>query len=115
MKRNEIYMADLSPVKGSEQGGVRPVLIIQNDVGNEHSTTTIVAPITSRQTKAMMPTHVTLTADCLIPGSIVLLEQICTIDKTRITNYIGEINKLEADKVDRAIHISLSLYKRRNK
>ena len=76
IKRGEIYYADLSPVVGSEQGGIRPVLILQNDTGNKHSPTTIVAAITGRKTKANLPTHVPFTADCMKTESIVLLEQI---------------------------------------
>ena len=92
IKRGEIYYADLSPVRGSEQGGIRPVLILQNDVGNKYSPTTIVAAITSRTTKACLPTHVSFTADFMKAESIVLLEQIRTIDKERLANYVGVRN-----------------------
>ena len=93
IKRSEIYYADLNPVRGSEQGGIRPVLILQNDIGNKHSPTTIVAAITSRQTKAKLPTHVDVTMEGLTKDSIVLLEQIRTIDKNRLTEYVGRLDK----------------------
>lgn len=93
IKRGEIYYADLSPVVGSEQGGVCPVLILQNDTGNKHSPTTIVAAITGRKTKAALPTHVTFTAEFMKSESIVLLEQIRTIDKSRLDGYIGKLDK----------------------
>lgn len=109
IKRREIYYADLSPVVGSEQGGNRPVLIIQNDVGNMHSPTTIVAAITSRKTKTNLPTHVDIQAQGLARDSIVLLEQIRTIDKSRLKEYIGELDCSAMQKVDRAIMISFGL------
>ena len=109
IKRNEIYYADLSPVKGSEQGGVRPVLILQNDMGNKHSPTTIVAAITSRQTKAKLPTHVDIQMAGLTKDSVILLEQIRTIDKTRLTEYVGLVDKQTMGKVDRAIVISFGI------
>ena len=100
---------DLSPVRGSEQGGIRPVLIIQNDIGNKHSPTTIVAAITSRQTKAKLPTHVEVAVDGLTKDSIVLLEQIRTIDKNRLTDYVGRLDKETMGKVDKAIVISFGI------
>lgn len=109
IKRGEIYYADLSPVVGSEQGGIRPVLILQNDMGNKHSPTTIVAAITSRKTKAVLPTHVSITADCLKTQSTVLLEQIRTIDKTRLDEYIGKIDKDTMSAVDKAIIVSFGI------
>ena len=84
IKRGEIYYADLSPAVGSEQDGLRPVIVLQNDMGNKHSPTTIVAAITSRESKAHLPTHVKISADGLKASSIVLLEQIRTIDKSRL-------------------------------
>ena len=90
IKRGEIYYADLSPVVGCEQDGVRPVVILQNDVGNRHSPTTIVAAITSKRTKTVFPTHVAIQAEGLEKDSMVLLEQIRTIDKARLLAYIGE-------------------------
>lgn len=109
IKRNEIYYADLSPVVGSEQGGVRPVLILQNDVGNRYSPTTIVAAVTSRQTKAKLPTHVDIQVEDLPKDSIVLLEQIRTVDKTRLTEYIGRLDKSSMGRVDHAIVVSLGI------
>lgn len=109
IKRGEIYFADLSPVSGSEQGGIRPVLILQNDVGNKHSPTTIVAAITSRKTKAALPTHVSFTADFMKSESIVLLEQIRTIDKSRLSNYVGMLDPKTLCAVDKAAGISIAL------
>ena len=109
IKRGEIYYADLDPVKGSEQRGLRPVLILQNDMGNRHSNTTIVAAITSRQTKSVLPTHVPIACDGLKYESIVLLEQIRTIDKSRLEEYVGKIDKDTLGKVDYAIITSFGL------
>ena len=109
IRRGEIYYADLSPVVGSEQGGIRPVLILQNDTGNKHSPTTIVAAITSRKTKANLPTHVPFTADCMKSESIVLLEQIRTIDKQRLREFVCHIDPDMMRNVDEAIRVSLEL------
>ena len=109
IKRSEIYYADLNPVRGSEQGGIRPVLILQNDIGNKHSPTTIVAAITSRQTKAKLPTQVDVSVEGLTKDSLVLLEQIRTIDKNRLTEYVGRLNKETMGKVDKAIVISFGI------
>ena len=109
VKRGEIYYADLSPIIGSEQDGMRPVLVLQNDVGNKHSPTTIVAAITSSKTKSQLPTHVTFTADCLPYESTVLLEQIRTIDKSRLDEYIGKIDKKTMGAVDNAIVVSFGI------
>ena len=92
IKRNEIYYADLNPVRGSEQGGIRPVLVIQNDTGNKHSPTTIVAAITSKEEKAKLPTHVEVINCGVERKSLALLEQIRTIDKSRLIKYIGELD-----------------------
>ncbi len=111
VKRGEIYYADLSPVVGSEQGGIRPVLIVQNDVGNKHSPTVIAAAITSRQDKNRLPTHIEVQADkCgLARDSIVLLEQIRTIDKKRLGDKMGELDLRSMDKVNTAFSISFGL------
>ena len=111
VKRGEIYYADLSPVVGSEQGGIRPVLIVQNDVGNRHSPTVIAAAITSQRDKSKLPTHIELSADkCgLAKDSIVLLEQIRTIDKKRLKDRMGELDLTSMNKVNTALSISFGL------
>ncbi len=111
IRRGDIYYADLSPVVGSEQGGVRPVLIIQNNVGNKYSPTVIAAAITSRGTKADLPTHIRLYADNsgLSKDSVVLLEQIRTIDKKRLKEKMGTLGTYDMDKVDEALSISFGL------
>ena len=110
--RGDIYYADLRPVIGSEQGGVRPVLIIQNDVGNRHSPTVICAAITSKMNKAKLPTHVELEASRydLMKDSVVLLEQLRTIDKQGLKDKICRLDSEILKKVDRALEISLELY-----
>lgn len=112
VKRGDIFYADLSPVVGSEQGGVRPVLVIQNNIGNKYSPTTIVAAITSQINKAKLPTHVEITApDYGLPkNSVVLLEQVRTIDKKRLREKIGRFNDNMMNKVDEALKISVGLY-----
>ena len=111
VKRGDIYYADLSPVIGSEQGGIRPVLIIQNDVGNKYSPTVIAAAITSRINKAKMPTHIEIgAADYgLSKDSVILLEQVRTIDKKRLKERIGHLNENLMNRVNEAIEISLGL------
>lgn len=109
IKRGEIYYADLSPAVGSEQDGIRPVLILQNDTGNKHSPTTIAAPITSRKTKAGIPTHVAVNIDGSESDSLVLLEQIRTVDKQRLGEYVGRLNKAAMGSVDHAVITSLGL------
>lgn len=111
IKRGDIYYADLSPVVGSEQGGVRPVLVIQNDVGNKYSPTTIVSAITSQINKAKLPTHVEISAADygLNKDSVVLLEQVRTIDKKRFREKIGHFDDDMMNKVDEAIKISFGL------
>ena len=111
VKRGDIYYADLSPVVGSEQGGVRPVLIIQNDVGNKYSPTVIAAAITSRINKAKMPTHIELSASDfgLNKDSVILLEQIRTIDKKRLREKIGRLDDELMEKVNDALSISFGL------
>lgn len=112
IKRGELYYADLSPVVGSEQGGVRPVLVVQNDVGNKYSPTVIAAAVTSRINKAKLPTHIELGAKeyGLPKDSVVLLEQIRTLDKCRLKDRIGEIPTDVMAKVNRALMISLGFY-----
>ena len=109
IKRNEIYYADLNPVKGSEQGGIRPVLVIQNDTGNKHSPTTIVASITSKEEKAKLPTHVEVGSCGVERKSLALLEQIRTIDKSRLIKYVGELDGTTVKEINEAIGISLGL------
>ena len=111
VKRGEIYYADLSPVIGSEQGGVRPVLIVQNDVGNKYSPTVIAAAITSQQDKSNLPTHINLSAagSGLSKDSIVLLEQVRTIDKTRLKEKMGSLDNRSMNMVDKAISVSFGL------
>ena len=109
IKRGELYYADLSPVVGSEQGGVRPVLVVQNDVGNKYSPTVIAAAVTSRINKAKLPTHIELNAVDygLSKDSVVLLEQIRTLDKKRLKERIGELPLQTMKKVNVALLISL--------
>lgn len=111
IRRGDIYYADLRPVVGSEQGGVRPVLIIQNDVGNRHSPTVICAAITSRMNKAKLPTHIELSADKyhMVKDSVVLLEQLRTIDKMRLKDKVCRLDGEALKKVNRALRISLDL------
>ncbi len=111
VKRGEIYYADLSPVVGSEQGGMRPVLIVQNDVGNKYSPTVIAAAITSQKYKTQLPTHISVNANnCgLQKDSIVLLEQVRTIDKTRLKEKMGNLPDNEMSKINRALSVSFGL------
>ena len=111
VRRGEIYYADLSPVVGSEQGGMRPVLIVQNDVGNRYSPTVIAAAITSQQNKARMPTHIEIEAHTygLSKNSVVLLEQVRTLDKRRLRERMGCLDEKAMQRVDGAIAISLGL------
>ena len=111
VKRGDIYYADLSPVVGSEQGGVRPVLIIQNDIGNRYSPTVIATAITSQINKAKMPTHIELSANeyGLSKDSVVLAEQIRTIDKRRLKEKIGHLDDKLMNRVNEALEISFGL------
>ena len=111
VRRGEIYYADLSPVVGSEQGGMRPVLIVQNDVGNRYSPTVIAAAITSQQNKARLPTHIEIEARTygLSKNSVVLLEQMRTLDKRRLRERMGCLDDKAMQRVDGAIAISLGL------
>jgi mRNA interferase MazF len=111
IKRGEIYYADLSPVVGSEQGGVRPVLIVQNDVGNKFSPTVIAAAITSQRDKNNLPTHIEVDArSCgLAKDSVVLLEQVRTIDKRRLKEKMGSLDTADMGKVNQALSVSFGL------
>ena len=111
VKRGELYYADLNPVVGSEQGGLRPVLILQNDIGNKYSPTVIVAAITSQLTKAKIPTHIMLDANNfgLPKDSVVLLEQIRTLDKQRLKEHISTLSEELMQRVNEAILISLGI------
>jgi len=111
VKRGDIFYGDLSPVIGSEQGGIRPVLVIQNDIGNKYSPTVIVAAITSQINKAKLPTHVELAADSygITKDSVILLEQIRTIDKKRLKEKIGHLSDELMKQADTALQISFGL------
>jgi mRNA interferase MazF len=111
IKRGDIFYADLSPVVGSEQGGLRPVLIVQNDVGNRYSPTVIAAAITSRMGKTRLPTHIDIYADKvgLAKDSVILLEQIRTLDKQRLKEKMGHLDSAVMTKVDNAIAVSFGL------
>ena len=107
IKRGQIYYADLSPVQGSEQGGLRPVLIVQNDVGNKYAPTTIVVPLTTRMTKHKLPTHYLTSATGVL--SIVLCEQVRTADKSRLKEYVCTLPPADMDKVNKALAISVGI------
>ena len=111
VKRGDIFYADLSPVVGSEQGGIRPVIIVQNDVGNKYSPTVIIAAITSQINKAKLPTHVEISSEeyGLNKDSVVLLEQIRTLDKKRLKEKIGHMTEIDMRKVDDALLISIGV------
>lgn len=111
IQRGDIYYADLSPVVGSEQGGIRPVLVIQNDVGNKYSPTIIVAAVTSQMNKSKLPTHLNLQADeyGLSKDSVILLEQLRTIDKKRLKEHICRLDTVFMSQIDKALEISLGL------
>lgn len=116
IKRGEIYYADLSPTVGSEQGGVRPVLVIQNDIGNKYSPTVIVCAITSKLSKAKIPTHIELDSlqYNLPKDSVCLLEQIRTLDKQRLGQKVSALNEQKMKEVERAILISLGFFQKEN-
>ena len=111
VRRGDIYYADLSPVVGSEQGGIRPVLIVQNDVGNKYSPTVIAAAITSKKFKTQLPTHICVHADeCgLAKDSIVLLEQVRTLDKQRLRERMGSLDENDMSKINQALSVSFGL------
>lgn len=111
IRRGDIFYADLRPVVGSEQGGIRPVLIIQNDVGNRHSPTVICAAITSKMNKPKLPTHIAVDAahDHMVKDSVILLEQLRTIDKSRLKDKICHLDGKIIEKIDTALKVSLQL------
>lgn len=111
-----MFYADLSPVVGSEQGGIRPVLVIQNDIGNKYSPTVIVSAVTSQMNKAKLPTHIEVKAGKfgLVKDSVILLEQIRTIDRKRLREKIGRVDEIFMERVDEAIRISLAVDNRDN-
>lgn len=111
IKRGDMYYADLSPVIGSEQGGVRPVLIIQNDVGNKYSPTVIAAAITSQTGKSRLPTHININSNeyGLMKDSVILAEQIRTIDKSRLKEKIGQVDPVTMNRVNNALGVSFGL------
>ena len=111
VKRGDIFYADLSPVVGSEQGGTRPVLIVQNDTGNRHSPTVIAAAITSQTGKARLPTHINIAGGSvgLSKDSIILLEQLRTLDKSRLMDKVGSLGKAQMLKIDHALEVSVGL------
>ena len=112
VKRGDIFYADLSPVVGSEQGGMRPVLIVQNDTGNRHSPTVIAAAITSQTGNAKLPTHIEIAAQSfgLSRDSVILLEQIRTLDKSRLREHMGRLDEQAMNRVDNAIAVSFGLH-----
>ena len=117
IKRGDIYIADLEPIIGSEQGGKRPVLIIQNNKGNKHSSTTIAAPITTKRVPNYLPIHVFVFASDqtgLPQASCVLLEQLRVLDKSRLTEYLGKVSRVTMEEVDRALKISVGLNSKYN-
>ncbi len=111
VKRGDIFYADLSPVVGSEQGGIRPVLVVQNDIGNKFSPTVIIAAITSQINKAKLPTHIEILADDygLSKDSVILLEQIRTVDKRRLRERIGKLDEELMERVNEALMVSIGL------
>ena len=111
VKRGDIFYADLSPVVGSEQGGIRPVLVVQNDVGNKYSPTIIAAAVTSQINKAKMPTHIEISAETygLVKDSVILMEQIRTIDKKRLKEKIGHADEDLMERVNKALSVSFAL------
>ncbi|MEJ8737789.1 type II toxin-antitoxin system PemK/MazF family toxin [Erysipelotrichaceae bacterium HCN-30851] len=109
IKRGDVYYADLSPVVGSEQGGVRPVVVVQNDKGNRYSKTIIVAPVSKKMSKPPIPTHVIFSVESLSYVSMILCEQLRTIDKKRLGQWICTLDEKTIERVDHAIRVSLSL------
>ena len=109
VKKGEMYYADLSPIVGSEQGGIRPVIILQNDKGNRYSPTTIIASVTNRKKKSHLPTHIKIKIPNSKRKSVVMLEQVRTIDKSRLLEYIGKLDNGTMQKIDNAVKISFDI------
>ena len=109
VRRGDVYLADLDPAIGCEQGGIRPVLVLQNDIGNLYSPTTIVAAVTAKQTKKALPVHMPISAYMLRTDSTLLLEQIRTIDKCRLKGYLGSISSQQMQSIDHALKLSIGL------
>lgn len=109
IKRGDIYLADLSPVRGSEQGGERPAIVVQNNIGNRYSPTIIVIAVSGRCYKKDLPVHVELNNDCLDKKSIALLEQVRTIDKSRLIEYLGRVTRREMNEIEKALYVSLDI------
>lgn len=116
IKRGDLVYLNFDPIVGSEQGGPRPAVVVQNDMGNKHAPTVIIAPVTSKSKKSNLPTHVKLTSHILERNSMVLLEQLKTVDKSRIDSYIGTLSDEEMKMIDKALRISLAIgrYKKRS-
>ena len=116
IKRGDLVYLNFDPIVGSEQGGPRPAVVVQNDMGNKHAPTVIIAPVTSKNKKNNLPTHVKLTSHILERNSMVLLEQLKTVDKSRIDSYIGTLSDEEMKMIDKALRISLAIgrYKKRS-
>lgn len=109
IKRGNIFLADLNPTVGSEQNGIRPVVIVQNDIGNKYSPTVIIVAVTSKLEKRSLPTHVRLENVCLAKNPIALLEQVRTIDKSRLLEYIGSVSEEELSDISKALSVSLDI------
>lgn len=109
VKRGNVYLADLNPTVGSEQSGIRPVIVVQNDIGNKYSPTVIVVAVTSRLEKKSLPTHVKLENECFERNSMALLEQVRTIDKKRLLEYVGYVSDNEMSNISRALSVSLDI------
>lgn len=116
IKRGDLVYLNFDPIVGSEQGGPRPAVVVQNDMGNKHAPTVIIAPVTSKNKKSNLPTNVKLTSHILERNSMVLLEQLKTVDKSRIDSYIGTLSDEEMKMIDKALRISLAIgrYKKRS-
>ena len=116
IKRGDLVYLNFDPIVGSEQGGPRPAVVVQNDMGNKHAPTVIIAPVTSKNKKSNLTTHVKLTSHILERNSMVLLEQLKTVDKSRIDSYIGTLSDEEMKMIDKALRISLAIgrYKKRS-